>query len=97
MVLSRVERGCASTAYPLSYSQQQMWVLYEMDRESAAYSVPREWWLNGQLSMCALTGAVQSVAAQHEMRKTIRIQKNRLSLLGLDVVETGMPMVCYSL
>ena len=50
VALSRMERSDVSVAYPLSYSQQQMWVLYEMDRDSAAYSVPHQWQLSGHRS-----------------------------------------------
>ena len=52
---------------PLSYEQEQMWVLYQLDRSSGAYNVPHEQRWRGVLDMASLCGAVRAVARRHEV------------------------------
>ena len=65
--LLRVERDSTSDAgLPLSREQEQMWVLYQMDRASAAYNVPDVVRVRGELRVDALKGAVEAAAGRHE-------------------------------
>ena len=57
------------SAVPLSYAQEQMWAIYEMDHSSAAYSMPDIQWLQGELCVELLVQATVSVASsQHSLR-----------------------------
>ena len=68
-VLSRRERVLTAGVLqlPLSYEQEQMWVLYQLDRSSGAYNVPHEQRWRGVLDMASLCGAVRVVARRHEV------------------------------
>ena len=58
----------SSGPVPLSYAQEQMWALYELDRGSAAYSVPMVQWL-GSMRPGLLHAAVGLLAGgQHSLR-----------------------------
>ncbi|ACE85950.1 non-ribosomal peptide synthetase [Cellvibrio japonicus] len=54
----------------LSYAQQRMWFLWQLDPDSAAYNLPATTELNGPLDVGALTWALNSVIARHESLRT---------------------------
>ena len=65
--LVRGVRSVDGEGEALSYEQEQMWVLYQLDRCSAAYNVPHVQWLSGDLKFEKLVDAVRSVAECHEI------------------------------
>ncbi|WP_426234753.1 amino acid adenylation domain-containing protein [Pseudomonas sp. TWP3-2] len=54
----------------LSYAQQRMWFLWQMDPQSAAYNLPMAVRLNGPLQPEALEQAFSLLAARHECLRT---------------------------
>lgn len=57
------------TMVPLSYAQEQMWALYEVDHQSSAYSVPIALWFRGSLLSDGVVQALYAVATiQHSLR-----------------------------
>ncbi|WP_260171876.1 condensation domain-containing protein, partial [Pedobacter cryoconitis] len=58
--------------YVLSSAQKRMYFLYEFDRNSLAYNMPRAAWLSGELDQERLAGAFQALIRRHEvLRSTI--------------------------
>ncbi|MCO8170254.1 amino acid adenylation domain-containing protein, partial [Pseudomonas sp. 21LCFQ02] len=55
----------------LSYAQQRMWFLWQLDPQSAAYNLPMAVRLNGELDNAALQSAFDGLVARHE---TLRSQ-----------------------
>lgn len=55
---------------PLSFAQQRMWFLDQLEPGSVEYLVPLALRLRGPLDVEALRGAVDAVAARHEMLRT---------------------------
>ncbi|MCQ9424676.1 amino acid adenylation domain-containing protein [Pseudomonas sp. LJDD11] len=55
----------------LSYAQQRMWFLWQLDPQSAAYNLPMAVRLNGELDNAALQSAFDALVARHE---TLRSQ-----------------------
>lgn len=55
----------------LSYAQQRMWFLWQLDPDSAAYNLPTATELSGPLNVEALTHALNSVVARHEILRTL--------------------------
>ncbi|UUN91055.1 non-ribosomal peptide synthase/polyketide synthase [Pseudomonas extremorientalis] len=54
----------------LSYAQQRMWFLWQLDPASGAYNLPGAVRLKGALSLCALEQAFASLVARHETLRT---------------------------
>jgi len=55
---------------PLSFSQERIWFLAQLDPESAAYHVPRAVWIMGQLNAPALARAYGALLVRHEILRT---------------------------
>ncbi len=56
--------------FPLSFGQQQFWVLNRLEPESARYNVPTAVRLNGQLDVAALARSLNEVVRRHESLRT---------------------------
>lgn len=54
----------------LSFSQQRLWVLYELDPDSAFYNVPFRLSLTGPLIIPALENALSTLMERHEILRT---------------------------
>ena len=55
----------------LSYAQQRMWFLWQLDPQSGAYNLPGAVRLTGRLSLSALEQAFASLVARHETLRTV--------------------------
>ncbi|HKS98943.1 MAG TPA: condensation domain-containing protein, partial [Rugosimonospora sp.] len=67
---SRIPRADRSGPLPLSWGQQQMWLLHQLAPDRADYLVPVAWRLRGPLDVAALRGAASALAARHEILRT---------------------------
>ncbi|WP_372719591.1 amino acid adenylation domain-containing protein [Immundisolibacter sp.] len=56
---------------PLSFTQQRLWVMQQIDLRSAAYNVPIRLRLTGPLAVPALGRAFERVVARHEVLRTV--------------------------
>ncbi|MGW6933610.1 non-ribosomal peptide synthase/polyketide synthase [Lentzea sp. NPDC054927] len=65
----------------LSFGQQQMWLLHELDPNSPEYLVPLVLRLHGSLDEAALRDALTGLLARHEVLRT------RYALVGEDPVQ----------
>ncbi|MBL1075355.1 amino acid adenylation domain-containing protein [Nocardia sp. 2] len=55
---------------PLSPAQQRLWLLHQLDPDSAAYNIPLVLRLRGRLAVDALASAVRYVLDRHESLRT---------------------------
>ncbi len=63
----RVERGVES---PLSYAQQRLWFLDQLDPDSPAYNVPVAVRVKGRLDAAALARSLNEIVLRHESLRT---------------------------
>ncbi|MGW4477365.1 amino acid adenylation domain-containing protein [Rhodococcus triatomae] len=56
---------------PLSAAQQRLWLIQQMDRESAAYNFPIALRVRGDLDGTVLAAALGDVVARHESLRTV--------------------------
>ncbi|TQV65955.1 amino acid adenylation domain-containing protein, partial [Exilibacterium tricleocarpae] len=61
----------SSAPIPLSYAQQRLWFLDQMEGANAAYHIPAAFKLEGDLSVAALTASLQEIVARHEVLRTV--------------------------
>jgi glycosyltransferase involved in cell wall biosynthesis len=52
---------------PLSFAQQRLWFIHQMDPESPAYNMPSASRLEGDLKIAALAAALREVVRRHEV------------------------------
>jgi amino acid adenylation domain-containing protein len=56
--------------FPLSFAQQRLWFLHQLDPASAAYNMPVAFRLSGRLDAAALQWALNEVLRRHEILRT---------------------------
>ena len=61
---------------PLSYAQQRMWVLNQLETHNSAYHLPAAVRLLGPLDVIALTQSFQAIVMRHESLRTSFINQN---------------------
>ncbi|WP_224248813.1 non-ribosomal peptide synthetase [Hyalangium gracile] len=67
-----VERGAP---LPLSFAQQRLWLLAQLEPGSAAYNEPGVLRLTGPLDLSALSGALADLLRRHELLRTRFIER----------------------
>jgi amino acid adenylation domain-containing protein len=63
----RVERD---QPLPLSYAQQRLWFIQQLEPESAAYNIPLAVKLTGALNLAALSQSLMEIVRRHEALRT---------------------------
>ena len=82
--------SCAEDRQALSYAQQRMWFLWQLDPHSGAYNLPGAVRLTGRLNLCALEQAFASLVERHETLRTVFQRQADDTLLQ---VPTSSPLV----
>ncbi len=68
--LPAVTRVPRDQLLPLTYSQERMWFVYEMEKDSTAYNVGGSFGVLGPLDYEALQNSLNAVARRHEILRT---------------------------
>jgi acyl carrier protein len=76
---------------PLSFAQQRLWFLDQLEPGSTAYSLPSAFRLGGTLDLPALAGALAALERRHEVLRT------RLVEQGEEVVQQLSPPAPFML
>jgi amino acid adenylation domain-containing protein len=63
-------------SFPLSYAQQRLWFLDQLEPGSAAYNMPAAVRLSGRLDEAALAGALAAVVRRHEALRTTFVSED---------------------
>ncbi|MEG4026392.1 amino acid adenylation domain-containing protein [Microcoleus sp. S13C4] len=64
--ISRTE----NTTFPLSFAQQRLWFLNQLQPNSAFYNIPLGFHFSGQLNIAALESSLQLLINRHEILRT---------------------------
>nr|QEO74519.1 condensation domain-containing protein [uncultured bacterium] len=70
MSASPITRARRDESLPLSFAQQRLWFLYQMDPQSAFYNIPAHLRLAGKLDADALKRALNEIVNRHESLRT---------------------------
>jgi amino acid adenylation domain-containing protein len=65
-----LSRGESAGSAPLSYAQQRLWFLHELNGSSQEYHIPEAFRLRGELDAAALMHSIQAIAERHEVLRT---------------------------
>lgn len=78
---------------PLSYGQQRLWFIDQLEGPSSEYNFPEVLLLRGELDLAALQGAVSAIVVRHEVLRTHFAQ---IDGEPVQVIESPPP-VCVAL
>ena len=79
---------------PLSFSQQRLWFLDQLEPESVAYNSPIVLRLEGDLSIKALTSSIQKIVQRHESLRTHFAMVRGQAVQIIDPVGQAQINVC---
>ncbi len=81
-----IERVSRERELPLSYAQQRLWFIQQLEPESAAYNVAMGMRLAGRLNLASLKQSLGEIARRHEVLRTrFEAREGR----GVQVIEEG--------
>ena len=70
-VLPPLEAGPRDAARPLSFAQERLWFLHQMEPEGTAYNVPVALWIRGALDLDLLDTALDQVFERHDVLRSL--------------------------
>ncbi|GLV53939.1 hypothetical protein KDH_07900 [Dictyobacter sp. S3.2.2.5] len=61
---------------PLSFAQQRLWLLHQLEPESAAYNSPIVLRIQGELNLAAVEASLQTIVRRHESLRTTFVERD---------------------
>lgn len=82
-----------SAEFPLSFQQQRLWFLDQLEPGSTAYNVPFVWRLRGVLHTEALRRALEAIVRRHEPLRTTFAMVDEEPVQAVGTIERlGLPV-----
>ncbi|MCB0167234.1 MAG: amino acid adenylation domain-containing protein, partial [Anaerolineae bacterium] len=89
-----IEPISRAQALPLSFAQQRLWFLDQLEGPNPTYNIPTALKLNGPLDMMALSGALNTIVQRHEvLRTTFRTQAGVARQMIHPTVTFQLPLI----
>ncbi|MBU2709127.1 non-ribosomal peptide synthase/polyketide synthase, partial [Zooshikella marina] len=85
-----------SASLPLSFAQQRLWFLQQLEG-GASYNMPGVFKLTGDLDKQALSQALSTIVARHEVLRTCYIEKNGQSYQLIQAAPSVLPLATVDL
>ena len=85
--LPAIPRRAGSGPAPLSFAQQRLWFLDQLDPGQPHYNLPLAVRLTGELDAGALTRALDAIVARHEVLRTVYVAKQGEALQVVGPVQ----------
>jgi amino acid adenylation domain-containing protein len=81
-------------ALPLSFAQQRLWLLDQLEPDSAIYSIPRALRLTGVLDVTALKRSLNAIVQRHESLRTTFVVVNAEPALAIaSTQDVDLPVI----
>ncbi len=91
-VLAR--KACLKDASPLSFAQQRLWFLEQLEPGVPAYHIAGAIWLRGPLSVTALAKSLNAVVARHASLRTVFREADGVPVQVVqDAVSLDIPVI----
>jgi amino acid adenylation domain-containing protein len=89
--------GSRERELPLSYAQQRLWFLDQLEPGSAAYNIPKAIRLSGKLDLSALERALNEIVRRHEVLRTgfVAVQGEPVQVIAAEA-RVPLPVVDLS-
>jgi amino acid adenylation domain-containing protein len=79
---------------PLSFSQQRLWFLAQLEPNSPAYNIPAAVRVKGSLNVTALSDALNEIIRRHEVLRTRFVQADGVPVQRIDAqVKLAIPII----
>ena len=89
-----IPRRQARSYAPLSFAQQRLWFLHQLEPDSIAYNMPTALRLTGRLNTDALEWGINEIIRRHEsLRTTFRLVDNQPVQVIAEQLTLEMPVV----
>ncbi|HEX6738176.1 MAG TPA: condensation domain-containing protein, partial [Vicinamibacteria bacterium] len=90
----RIRRGAKREAYPLSFSQQRLWFIDQLEGGSRQYHIPLAFQLEGELDGVALQGALDAIVERHAvLRSRFQLREGEVVQVPVDAVPVPLARV----
>ena len=64
------KKAKAFKSFPLSFAQERLWFLDQLERESPFYNIPTAFYLRGSLNTVAFKQSINEIVRRHEVLRT---------------------------
>lgn len=97
MLVDRDSGGAPEKLYPVSFAQQRLWFLDELEPGNPSYNLPRVIRIQGPLNVSALAGAIKALVSRHEgLRTVFRSLEGEPKQLVLPGMQVDLPILDLS-